>query len=65
MNDSCQSALMHAANYITLRSELLHMIEKSKIAYGTSWKSRRMSWIRDGEDVTPEISKTSAWIFMR
>jgi len=51
MNDSLQSALIHAANYITLHSDLLHMVEKSKIAYGTSWKLRRMSWIRNGEDV--------------
>jgi len=51
MNDSCQSALIHAANYITLHSGLLHMVKKLKIAYGTSWKSRRMSWIMNGEGV--------------
>jgi len=51
MTDSGLSASIHAANYITLGSDLLHMIEKSRIAYGTTWKSRRMSWIRTGEDV--------------
>ena len=50
MNDSRQSALIHAANYITLRTDLLHMVEKSKNVYGMSWKSRGMSWIRNGED---------------
>jgi len=51
MNDSRQAVLIHAVNDISLRSNLLHMVEKLKIAYGMSWNSRRMSWIRYGEDV--------------
>jgi len=42
---------MHAANYITLHSDLQHLVEESKIAYGTSWNPRRMGWIRNGEEV--------------
>jgi hypothetical protein len=63
-NDSHQNALTHAANYITLPTDLLHMVEKLKIGYVTSWKWRRMSWRRNGQDVGLKISKTSAWIFM-
>jgi len=51
INDSRQAALIHAADYITLRSDLLHMVEKLKMAYGKSSKSRRMSLVRNGEDV--------------
>jgi len=51
MNDSHESALIHPANYITLGSDLLHMVEKLQIAYGSSWKSRRMGWIIKGEYV--------------
>jgi len=51
MDDSRLSASIHAATYITLRSDLLHMVEKSKIAYGTLWKWRRMSRIRNGDEV--------------
>jgi len=51
MNVSRQAGIIHAANYITLRSDLPHMGKKSRIAYGTSWKGKRMSRIRNGEDV--------------
>jgi len=51
MNYSPEIGSIHAANYVTLCSDLLHMVEKLKIAHGTTWKSRRMSWIRNGEDV--------------
>jgi hypothetical protein len=37
--------------HISLRSDLLLKVEKLKMAYVMSWKSRRMSWIRTGEDV--------------
>ena len=51
MKDSRQSALVRAANKITLRSDLPHMVEKLNGAYGMSWKSRRIGWMRNGEDV--------------
>jgi hypothetical protein len=51
ITDSRQAALICAANYITFRSDLLHMVEKLKIAFGMSWKCRRMSWIRNGENI--------------
>jgi hypothetical protein len=38
-----------SANYISFRSDLLHMDKELKIAYGKSWKWRRMSWIRNSE----------------
>jgi len=51
MDDSFQAALIYAANNITLHSDLLHKVETFKIAYGTSWKLRGMSRIRNGEDI--------------
>jgi hypothetical protein len=50
MNGSRYYALCHAAIYITLRSDLLHIVEKPKIAYATSWHSKRISWIRYVEE---------------
>jgi len=63
-NDSRPAVLIHAVNYISVRLDILHLVEKLKIAYGTSWKSRRISWIRNGEDVGRYICKPSAWNFM-
>jgi len=51
MNDSRQYALIRAANYITLLSDLLHTVKKLKIAYDIFWKSRRMGWMSNSEDV--------------
>jgi hypothetical protein len=51
INDSRNAALVHAANCITVRSDLLHMVEILKIAYGTSWKSRKTSWKKKGQEV--------------
>ena len=46
MNDNRHAAFIHASNCITLHSDLVHMVEILKIAYGTSWKSRSRSCIR-------------------
>jgi hypothetical protein len=40
------------------------MVEIFEIACGTSWKSRRMSWIRNGEEVELYLPKTSEMIYM-
>jgi len=42
---------MHVSNCITLRTDLVHMVEISEIASGMSWKVRRRSWKRNGEEV--------------
>jgi len=51
MNASRHAALVHAANCITLRSDLLHKVENLKSAYGTSWKLRKTSWKKIGQDI--------------
>ena len=51
MNDIRQSASIHAADYLTVRSDLLHMVNQLNITYGASWTLRRVSWIRNGEDI--------------
>jgi hypothetical protein len=51
MNASRHAALVHATNCITLHLDLLHMVEKLKSAYGTSWKSRKMSWKKIGQNL--------------
>jgi len=50
MNASHHAALVHAANCISMRSDLLHMVENLKIAYGMSWKSSQTSWKKIGQD---------------
>jgi len=40
------------------------MIETFDIAYGASWKSRRKSWIRKGEEVELYLPKISGMIHM-
>jgi len=64
INDSCQAASIDTANYITLLSELLHRVDRLKIVSITTCKLRRMSWIRNGEDVVQNIFKTSGWILL-
>ena len=65
MNDNHHAAYDDASNCITLCTDLVHMVQKLKIAYGRSWKSRRMSWMRKGEEVRLNISKTSVQICMQ
>ena len=65
MNDDSHAAFDHAANCLTLCTILVHIVEILNIAYGRSWKSRRMSWIRNGAEIWPNISKTCVQIFMR
>jgi hypothetical protein len=64
MNGRRYPALVHAANCITVHSDLLHMVEIFKIAYGTSWKSRKMGWKRKGQEVGLYMSKISYWVCM-
>jgi len=40
------------------------MVEIFEIAYGTSWKPRRRSWTRKGEEVELYLPKTSEMIYM-
>jgi len=40
------------------------MVEIFEIAYSRSWKSRRRSWIRKGEEVELYLPKTSEMIYM-
>ena len=65
MNDDRHAAYNHAFLCITLCTDLAHMVEMLKIDYGRSWESRRMSWLRKGEEVGRKISKTNVWIYMR
>jgi hypothetical protein len=51
MNASRYAALLHPSNCITLHSDLLHMVENLKSACDTSWKSRKTSWKKIGQDI--------------
>ena len=64
MNDDRHAAYDHASNCIVLCTDLVHMVEMMKIAYGRSRKSQRMSWMRKGEEVELNISRTSVRIYM-
>jgi len=41
------------------------MVEIFEIAYGTSWKSTRRSWIRKGEEVELYLPKTRELFYMQ
>jgi len=58
MNDNRHAAFIPASNSITLYSDLVHMVKILKVAYSRSWKSRRRSWMRNGEEVGLNISKS-------
>jgi len=62
MNDDRDATYDHAANCITLCTDLVQLVEILKIAYGRSWKARGMSGIRKGEKAGLNLSKTSVWI---
>jgi len=51
LNDYRYAAFIHASKCITLRTDLVHTVEIIEFAYSTSWKSRRRSWMRKGEEV--------------
>jgi len=64
LNDNHHAKFIHVSNCITLRTDLVHMVEIFEIACGTSWKSRRRSSIRNGEEVELYLPKTSEMIHM-
>jgi len=65
MNDTHHGAVIDPLNCITLHSDLVHFVGILKITDGRSWTSRRMSWMRKGEEVQIYISKNSVWIVMQ
>jgi hypothetical protein len=64
MNDNRHPAFIHIYNCITLRKDLVHMAEIFEIACGTSWKLRRKSWIRNGDEIELYLPKTGEMIYM-
>ena len=51
LNDNHHATFIHVSNCITLRTDLVHMVEIFEIACGTWRKLRRRSRIRNGEVV--------------
>jgi len=47
---------------MTLRTGLDHEVQIFEIAYDTSWKEQRWSWMRKGEEVELYSQKTSEMI---
>jgi hypothetical protein len=64
LNDDRRATFIHVSNCISLRTDLVHMVEIFEIAYGTSCESRRRSWIRDGEEIELYLPKTSELFYM-
>jgi hypothetical protein len=57
MNASRHAALVNAAHYLTLRTNLLHMVKIVKIAYDPSCKSSKLSRKKNGQEFILSISK--------
>jgi len=64
LNDHCDAAVIHVSYCITLRTDLMHMVVIFEIAYGMSWKSRRRTWMRKGEEDELYLPKTSEIIYL-
>jgi hypothetical protein len=64
LNDHWHAAFIHVSNCVSLRTDLVHMVQIFDIAYGMSWKSRWRSWIMNGEEVEQYFWKTSEMIIM-
>jgi hypothetical protein len=58
------ATFIHVSSCITLHTDLGHIVQILEIAYGGLWKSRRRSWIRNGEEVELYLAKTSEMIYM-
>jgi hypothetical protein len=64
MNNNLHAAFIYVSNHITLRTDMVYMIEILEIVYGRSWKLRRRSWICNSEEVVLYLPKTSEMIYM-
>ena len=62
LNYNPHAQFIHLSNCITLRTDVVHMVEILEIACGMSRKSRWRSWIRNGEEVELYLPKTSEMI---
>jgi len=65
MNNKYRAAFPHASNWITVCTDLGHIVEVLKIHHGMSWDWRRMSWMRNAEEVGLYISKTGVLMDMQ
>jgi len=56
MNDDCHAAFIYPFNCMTGGTNLVHMVKILKITYSSSWKSRKISWMKNGKEVGLYIS---------
>jgi hypothetical protein len=64
MNENHHAASIHVSNYITLPTDLVHMLEVFEIAYALSRKLRRRSWVRNGGEGEQYLPKPTKMIYM-
>jgi len=64
MHDNCHAAFIKAVKSTTLHLALVHMVDILKIAYGRSWKLRKISLIRNGGTVRQYYSRIRGWVWM-
>jgi len=64
LNEDGYVAFIHASNWITLHTELVHTVELFEIAYGTSWKLRRRSRMRTDDEFMLHLPKAGEMIYM-
>jgi len=65
MNELRHAVFNHASNHITPSTDQVHMVEVLKFPYGRLCKPQRISFMRKGEEVGLNISKTRVRIYMR
>jgi len=63
LNDDRHVIFIHVSTWITLCTDLVHIVEIIEIAYGTSWTSRRKSMKLKGDEVELYLPKISVIIY--
>jgi len=64
LSDNRDAVFIHVSNCISSCTDLVHIVHKFEIAYGTSWKLRMRSWMKKGEEVKLCLPKTSEMMYM-
>jgi hypothetical protein len=64
MNDNRHAEFIYVSNFITGRTDLLHIVGIFEIACGTSWKLKKSSWVTTGGEVKLYILITCDMIYM-
>jgi hypothetical protein len=64
LNNNRHAAFNYVFNYVTLPTDLVHMVDIVQIACRTSWRSMRRSRMRNDKQFDQYLPKTSELLYM-